>query len=68
MTEPTYPAEKPPTRPTKAVFAGLSACLGSLAVALADNGITPLEAVTVAGATVAAVGVVYGVTNYPKGA
>lgn len=57
-----------PTTATKAIFGGLSAFLGSLAVALADNGITPVEGVTVAATTVTALGVVYGVTNTPKGA
>ena len=61
------PDEAPPTRPTKAVFAGLIAALGGVATALADNGVTSLEGVTIALATVTAVGAVYGVTNYPKG-
>lgn len=65
MTEPT-PTPPTPTHATKAVFAGIIACLGALATAFADNGITPLEAITTALATVTAVGAVYGVTNTPK--
>lgn len=55
-----------PTRPTKAIFAGLIALAGGLATALADNAVTPLEGVLVAGTVIAAVGAVYGVTNKPQ--
>lgn len=54
-----------PSTATKAVVGGIVAACGSLAVALADNGLTPAEVVIAIGATATAVGAVYGVTNTP---
>ena len=51
------------------VYSGLVAFLGGLAIALTDNAMTPLEWVTIAGATVVATGgaagLVYYVPNKP---
>lgn len=49
----------------KAIFGALSAGLGSLAVAYADNVITNQEIITIAIVTVGALGVVWGVPNSP---
>ncbi|WP_422733989.1 hypothetical protein ACN26Y_29820 [Micromonospora sp. WMMD558] len=49
----------------KAVVAALLAGLGALGTALVDNTVTPAEWVTVAGATLAGLGVVYAVPNKP---
>lgn len=52
-----------------AVYSGVVAFLGGLAIALTDNVVTPLEWVTIAGATVVATGgsagFVYYVPNKP---
>lgn len=58
--------EPEPTKPTKAIFAGLIALTGGLATAIADNAITALEGVIVAGTVITAVAAVYGVTNKPS--
>lgn len=55
-----------PTTATKAVIGSTIAGLGALATALADSRLEPVEVVTVALATVTALGVVYGVPNAPK--
>ncbi len=47
----------------KAVFATVIAFLGSLQTAMLDDFVTNSEWVTIAGATVAAAALVYGVSN-----
>jgi hypothetical protein len=47
----------------KAVVGALVAGLGALATALADNAVAPIEWVTVASATLVALGAVWGVPN-----
>lgn len=47
----------------KAIMAGIVAFLGGLYQALLDNHVTPNEWVTIVMATVAAVGLVFGVPN-----
>lgn len=47
----------------KAVYAGLVAFLGALGTAMTDDIVTGSEWVTIASATVVAVGAVYGVTS-----
>jgi len=50
----------------KAIYGAISAGLGSLAVAFADNHVTTQEWITVAIATLGAAGVVWGVPNATK--
>lgn len=50
---------------TKAFTAALLAGLGSLQVALVDNEVTTVEWITVAIATISALGLVYAVPNTP---
>lgn len=50
----------------KAVFAGVIAFLGALQTAMLDDVVTNAEWVTIASATVAALALVYGVSNDPK--
>jgi hypothetical protein len=54
-----------PTKPTKAIFAGLVTAAGQVATIFADGAATVAEWAIGAGAVIAAVGVVYGVTNKP---
>lgn len=49
----------------KAVIAGVTTLSGTLIVALADNGITATEWVTVAAATIVAVAGVWATSNKP---
>ena len=49
----------------KAVVAALLAGLGALGTALVDNQVSPAEWVGVAGAALAALGLVYAVPNKP---
>ena len=55
--------EKPTV--AKAVIAGVTTLSGTLIVALADNGITATEWVTIAAATVVAVAGVWATSNKP---
>lgn len=50
----------------KAVFAGVIAFLGSLQTAMLNDVVTNAEWVTIASSTVAALALVYGVSNDPK--
>ena len=52
-----------PTKPVKAIYAGLVALLGTLGVAVAEGGISTQEWVTIALATVLAFGGTYGLSN-----
>lgn len=47
----------------KAIYGGAVAFVGALGTALTDGGVTPVEWCTVAGATLAALGVVWAVPN-----
>lgn len=50
----------------KALVAGGVAFTGALGTALADGNVAPLEWVVIAGTTLAALGLVFGVENGPK--
>ena len=49
----------------KAIVGGATAGLTALGTALADNHVTPMEWTIVAGAALAALGIVYAVPNRP---